>query len=138
MWETSFHVDFPMYENIFSQFMESKWGYPYLSHSWILRDFSCVFDISPLKFCSSPSFSNYELRKIFLKIRLICRQSVISLKIRLRHRCFPVAFEKFLRLSIFKNIFERLLLYLLENIFLQIHKSTFIPFVLFLLFFSFF
>ena len=34
-------IDFPMYGNIFSQFMENRWGYPYLSHSWILRDFSC-------------------------------------------------------------------------------------------------
>ena len=33
-------IDFPMYGNIFSQFMENRWGYPYLSHSWILRDFS--------------------------------------------------------------------------------------------------
>ena len=31
-------VDFPMYGDIFSQFMKNRWGYPYLSHSWILRD----------------------------------------------------------------------------------------------------
>ena len=35
-------IDFPMYGNIFLQFMENRWGYPYLSHSWILRDFPCV------------------------------------------------------------------------------------------------
>ena len=35
-------IDFPMYENIFSQFTENRWEYLYLSHSWILRDFSCA------------------------------------------------------------------------------------------------
>ena len=30
-----------MYGDIFSQFMENRWEYPYLSYSWILRDFCC-------------------------------------------------------------------------------------------------
>ena len=34
-------IDFPIYGNIFSQFMGNRWGYPHLSHSWILGDFSC-------------------------------------------------------------------------------------------------
>ena len=36
-------IDFPMYGNIFTQFMENRLEYPYLSHSWILRDFSNGF-----------------------------------------------------------------------------------------------
>ena len=39
-----------MYGNIFYQFMENRWGYLYLSHSWILRDFSCVFCFKYSKF----------------------------------------------------------------------------------------
>ena len=35
-------MDFPMYGNIFSQFVEKRWKYPYLFHPWILKDFSCV------------------------------------------------------------------------------------------------
>ena len=35
-------IDFPMYGNIFTQFMENKWEYPYLCHSRILRDLVCV------------------------------------------------------------------------------------------------
>ena len=31
-----------MYGNIFSWFMENRWEYPHISHSWILKDFSCV------------------------------------------------------------------------------------------------
>ena len=34
-------IDFPMHGNIFSQFIEKKWEYPYLSYSWIFRDFFC-------------------------------------------------------------------------------------------------
>ena len=41
IWETSFHrfpnlweYSFPIHEN--------RWEYPYISHSWILRDFSCA------------------------------------------------------------------------------------------------
>ena len=34
-------IDFPMNGNVSSQFMENRWEYPYLSHSWILRNFSC-------------------------------------------------------------------------------------------------
>ena len=34
-------IDFPMYENIFSQLMDNWWEYPYLSYWWILRDFAC-------------------------------------------------------------------------------------------------
>ena len=36
-------IDFPIYRNIFSQFMENKQEYPYLPHSWILRDFPVYF-----------------------------------------------------------------------------------------------
>ena len=31
-----------MYGNIFFQFTGNRWEPPYLSHSWIWRDFSCV------------------------------------------------------------------------------------------------
>ena len=48
-------IDFPMSGNIFSQFMESRWGYPYLSHSWILRDFS--FDSNIMYLCWDHSSS---------------------------------------------------------------------------------
>ena len=34
-------MDFPMYLDIFYQLMENRYE-PYLSQSWILRDFSCV------------------------------------------------------------------------------------------------
>ena len=38
-------------------------------------------------------------------------QSCNVAKMRLRHRCFPVEFEKFLRVPILKNIYQRLFLY---------------------------
>ena len=36
-------IDLLMCGNIFFQFIEKRWKYPYLSHSWILRHFSCVW-----------------------------------------------------------------------------------------------
>ena len=42
-------IDFLMYGKFFFQFMEKRWEYPYLSHSWILRDFSCVTEYTCLR-----------------------------------------------------------------------------------------
>ena len=57
------------------------------------------------------------VEKVFLKILQILQANTCVgvlvanfIKKRLRHKCFPVKFEKFLRTPILKNIRERMLL----------------------------
>ena len=43
--------------------------------------------------------------------KTVCLRPAVLLKKRLRHRCFPVKFTKFLRTPILKNIWEQLVLH---------------------------
>ena len=61
----------------------------------------------PEVFCKK--MCSLKVCKYYRKIPVL--ESVFKLK----HRCFPVKFAKFLRIPIFKNICERLLLYLHYN-----------------------
>ena len=62
-------IDFPMYENIFSQFMENRWGYPYYSHSWILRDYSCEEDYESI-YCNVYLYPEGEITVTRINARI--------------------------------------------------------------------
>ena len=70
-----------MYGNIFSQFMENRWKYTYLSHSWILRDFSYGRCITPSILVLLAICFNQPLKKIYINANTFMKKWYFNSKL---------------------------------------------------------
>ena len=95
----------------FPCFVEEKTRYSYDNklkttrdnNEWVFYRYHNTCTISPRTEAVS---RKYSVKKVFLKILQNSKENTcirLSFLIKLWHRCFPVTFEKFLRISFLKN-----------------------------------